>query len=78
MDKNQLRQRVIARLATLKTGAVEVAARVPGLERNYIRDLIEGKKESFNQAKLPAVAEALEWSVDLWAAIALMSDFSDF
>jgi SOS-response transcriptional repressor LexA len=63
MQKNVLRQRVIDRLAELKRGAVEVAEPVEGLERNYIRDLIEGKKESFNQAKLPFVAQALEWSV---------------
>lgn len=63
MAKNQLRQRVIDRLDVLGIGAVEAAARVPDLERNYIRDLLEGKKESFNQAKLPAVAQALEWTV---------------
>ncbi|MFA5951522.1 MAG: S24 family peptidase [Hyphomicrobium sp.] len=63
MEKASLRQRVEQRLSVLKTGAVEAATRIPGLERNYIRDLLEGKKESFNQAKLPLVAEALEWTV---------------
>lgn len=63
MAKNQLQQRVIDRLAELSIGAVEAAERVPGLERNYIRDLVEDKKKSVNQAKLPLVAEALKWTV---------------
>lgn len=63
MEKNQLQQRVIRRLSELKTGAVEAAERVPGLERNYIRDLVNGKKQSFSQSKLPLVAQALDWSV---------------
>lgn len=63
MEKNQLQQRVIRRLFELDRGAVEAAERIPGLERNYINDLVVGKKRSFNQAKLPLVAQALEWSV---------------
>jgi phage repressor protein C with HTH and peptisase S24 domain len=63
MPKNELQQRVIARLAELLVGPVEAAEQVPGLERNYIRDLVEGKKQSFNQAKAPLVAQALRWTV---------------
>jgi SOS-response transcriptional repressor LexA len=63
MEKNELRQRVNRRLKELDIGPVEAAERVPGLERNYIRDLLEDKKRSFNQAKLPLVAQALEWTV---------------
>lgn len=63
MEKNQLQQRVIRRLSELSTGAVEAAERVPGLERNYIRDLVNGKKQSFSQSKLPLVAQALEWTI---------------
>lgn len=63
MAINELRQRVERRLREIELGAVEAAEAVDGLERNYIRDLIEGKKESFNQNKLPLVAQALKWTV---------------
>lgn len=63
MEKNPLQQRVMARLSELNIGAVEAAERVPGLERNYIRDLVGNKKRSFSQANLPLVAQALEWTV---------------
>ncbi|MGM4919526.1 S24 family peptidase [Tardiphaga sp. 813_E8_N1_3] len=63
MKKDELRQRVKDRLGQLQLGAVEAAVRVPGLERNYINDLVSGKKGSFNQSKLPLVAEALDMTV---------------
>lgn len=63
MEKNQLRQRVVSRLKELSVGPVEAAERVPGLERNYIRDLVNEKKESFSHAKMPLVAQALGWTV---------------
>lgn len=63
MAINELRQRVEKRLRDLDIGPVEAAQSVDGLERNYIRDLLEGKKESFNQAKLSVVAQALKWAV---------------
>lgn len=62
MAINELRQRVVRRLRELKIGAVEAAQSVPGLERNYIRDLIQGKKESISQSKTPLVAQALQWA----------------
>lgn len=63
MEKNQLRQRVITRLTELDIGPVEAAERIPGLERNYIRDLVEEKKQSFSHAKMPLVAQALDWTM---------------
>lgn len=63
MAINELRQRVERRLRELKIGAVEAAKTVKGLERNFIRDLIEGKKESFSSAKAEMVAQALQWTV---------------
>lgn len=63
MAINELRQRVERRLTDIRSGPIEAAAAVPGLERNYIRDLLEGKKNSFNQNKLDLVARALRWTV---------------
>lgn len=64
MAINELRQRVERRLAEINMGAIEAVATVPGLERNYIRDLLEHKKNSFNQNSLDKVAQALRWTVD--------------
>lgn len=64
MAKSQLVQRVERRLAEIGKGPIEAAAAVEGLERNFIRDLIDGKKRSFSQAKAPLVARALDWSVN--------------
>ena len=58
----ELRQRVERRLRELNVGAVE-AAQSAGLERNYIRDLVEGKKRSFSQSKAEVVARALQWNL---------------
>ncbi|MDP1866965.1 MAG: S24 family peptidase [Bradyrhizobium sp.] len=63
MEKNELRQRIRDRLNHLGIGAVEAANDVDGLERNFIRDFLEGKKQSFSSAKQPLVAQALQWSV---------------
>jgi len=62
MAKETLSQRVAARLSAINRGAVEAAKEV-GLERNFIRDLVENKKRSISQAKAPLVAEALQWTV---------------
>jgi SOS-response transcriptional repressor LexA len=64
MAKDELRQRISDRLTQLRIGAVEAAAAVDGLERNFIRDYLEGKKKSFSAAKQPLVAQALRWRVD--------------
>lgn len=63
MEKNQLQQRVIRRLAELGLGPIEAAKKVPELERNYIRDLVEDKKKSISHSKQYLVAEALQWTV---------------
>ena len=63
MAKSPLVQRVERRLTEIGLGAVEAATRVDGLERNYIRDLLDDKKRSFSEAKLPLVAQALGWTV---------------
>lgn len=63
MEKNELRQRIRERLAQLGTGPIEAAKNVQGLERNFIRDFLEGKKQSFSSAKQPLVAQALQWTV---------------
>lgn len=62
--KNALQVRVERRLKDLGFGPVEAAARVPELERNFIRDLVEGKKRSFSQEKASLVARALNWTLD--------------
>lgn len=62
MVRSALAQRVAARLAELNRGPIE-AAIAAGLERNYIRDLLENKKQSISQAKTEQVAEALDWTV---------------
>ncbi|QDM26973.1 LexA family transcriptional regulator [Tardiphaga sp. vice304] len=64
MENNELRQRIRNRLTQLDLGAVEAAKSVNGLERNYLRDFLEGKKASFSSAKQPLVAEALRWTVE--------------
>ncbi len=43
-------------------GPIEAAAKVHGLERNYIQDFLKGKKRSFSAGKLPLVAKALGWT----------------
>ncbi|WP_209311889.1 S24 family peptidase [Bradyrhizobium frederickii] len=63
MEKNELRQRIRARLAELDLSPIEAAKTVPGLERNFIRDFLEGKKQSFSAGKQPLVAAALQWTV---------------
>lgn len=62
MENRSLSQRVAARLTEIGVGPVEAALSV-GLERNYIRDLVERKKRSISQEKTALVAEALRWTV---------------
>jgi len=63
MDRNELVDRVKRRLARLDRGPVE-AAIMGGLERNYIRDWIEGRKESVREANLSKIAKGLNWTKD--------------
>jgi len=54
-----LKKIVIERLSQLQLGAVE-AATAAGIERTYIRDIVEGKKKSVRADKLPMLAKALK------------------
>ncbi len=63
MEKSELRQRIRTRLAELDLSPIEAAKAIPGLERNFIRDFLEGKKQSFSANKQPLVAAALQWTV---------------
>ena len=55
----ELREIVQIRLQQLEVGPVE-AATAAGLERTYIRDIVEGKKKSVRTDKLQALADALQ------------------
>lgn len=59
MDMMELKEIVTKRLEQLNLGAVE-AATAGGLERTFIRDIIEGKKKSVRSDKLPGLAQALK------------------
>jgi hypothetical protein len=59
---SELVDRIRKRLKELDVGEVEAATSVEGLERNFIRDLLSGKKQSFSAAKAPLVAQALQWT----------------
>ncbi|QGA55892.1 MULTISPECIES: hypothetical protein [Brucella] len=54
-----LKEIVIERLAQLGLGAVE-AATAAGIERTFIRDIVEDKKKSVRADKLPILAMALK------------------
>lgn len=56
---NKLQQIAIQRLKELDLGAVEAAVR-GGLERTFIRDLVDGKKATVTLKKMPDLARALE------------------
>lgn len=63
MKKTLLQQAISARLADIGKGPVDAALGVPGLERNYISEIVRGKKKSFSASKQHLVAEALRWTV---------------
>lgn len=63
MEKNELRQRIRDRLSRLELSPIEATRNVAGLERNFIRDFLEGKKQSFSSSKQALVAQALQWTV---------------
>lgn len=59
MEEVELKDRVIERLTDLNKGAVEVA-QAHGLERNFIRDIVEGRKKNVQARSMKKLAEALE------------------
>lgn len=62
-----LKKIVDERLSQLKLGAVE-AATAAGIERTFIRDIVEGKKKSVRADKLPLLAKALKLDAAALAA----------
>lgn len=54
-----LKEVVELRLKQLDLGAVEAATKA-GIERTYIRDIVEGRKRSVRSDKLPDLARALK------------------
>lgn len=58
-----LKRRVEERLDALKTNAFE-AARLSGLERNFINDILNGKKSSVRGPSLMKLAQVLRCSAD--------------
>lgn len=57
--ENLIKRRVGERLSSLGYNPFE-AARIAGLERSFINDLLVGKKQSIRGSKLPALAAALD------------------
>lgn len=57
-----LKARISRRLRELGRGPVK-AARIAGLERNFIRDLITGRKRSVYQEAMGKVAKGLDWTL---------------
>lgn len=57
--ENELQKVVVRRLDELGLGPVEAATKA-GLERTYIRDIVQGKKHSVRTDKLEALARALQ------------------
>ena len=53
-----LREIAIARLAELNISPID-AAKAAGIERTFVRDLVEGKKGSVRSDKIPDLARAL-------------------
>lgn len=62
-----LKEIVIERLNQLGLGAVE-AATAAGIERTFIRDIVEDKKKSVRADKLPVLAAALKLDPSALAA----------
>ena len=63
MSDNDLRSRIQNRLLELGRSPITAAVSV-GLERTYIRDYVNGRKDSIRLDKRALVAQALDWSVE--------------
>ena len=63
MGDNDLRSRIQNRLLELGRSPITAAVSV-GLERTYIRDYVNGRKDSIRLDKRALVAQALDWSVE--------------
>jgi hypothetical protein len=62
-----LREVVSARLAEINQGPIEAATEA-GIERTFIRDIVEGRKESVRQKSMMGLARALRWTAPQLAA----------
>lgn len=62
--ENPMRKRIQARLNALGISAIEAARRVPSLNRYYIYDFMNGKKDSIPNKRIEEVAAALGCEVD--------------
>lgn len=60
---SDLKEVVRVRLAELNRKPLK-AAEDAGLERGYLNDILRGRKRRIMQENLPAVARALDWSID--------------
>ena len=63
MSDNDLRSRIQNRLLELGRSPITAAVSV-GLERTYIRDYVNARKDSIRLDKRALVAQALDWSVE--------------
>lgn len=62
MDDQALKDRIRERLKKLKLSPITAATR-GGLERSYIRDFLDGRKESVKTANFAKIAKGLGWTV---------------
>lgn len=63
MSPHPLNDRIRRRLREIERTPAE-AARKGGLERNFFRDLLDGRKESVRESSLAKVAKGLDWTKD--------------
>lgn len=63
LTDEQLRERIASRLSELNRSPI-TAANKGGLERSYIRDFLESKKESIKSRFYGGVAAGLDWTVE--------------
>jgi SOS-response transcriptional repressor LexA len=63
MALNHVQQTILSRLDELGIGPVEAVRDVDGLEKNFLRDLVDDRKQSFSSRKSPLVAQALRWTM---------------
>ena len=57
--RDTLQSIVTTRLEELQLGAIEAATRV-GLERTFIRDIVQGRKKNIRQDKISLLAQAIQ------------------
>lgn len=60
---NKLQEIAIKRLQELKLGPIEAAVKA-GIERTFVRDLVDGKKSTVTLKKMPDLAKALMLDAD--------------